>query len=336
MFSKMPQVPRKDELLNKAFSHARTVKKTIDPHDRINSIREYEQNKINTSSTVINTTLHNILAKTPQTSELDEFYQNLVALVIDINQFKKSLAALKWAIGFNKELEHKYRRRIKGAPLKSIAPIRKEYYGRLSSVVKQIQDDLIFLEECRKVLKKLPILKNLPTVVIAGYPNVGKSSLLKSLTGAEPEIKNYPFTTKKILVGSIDEKVQMIDTPGLLDRLPDERNQIERHAMLALRYKAGLILFLIDATESCGYPLAKQALLCEHISREFKNIPIIICMTKSELLKEKDSKKNALGNTIYISSKTGENIELLRKLLLRSVDWKTYQFRIKDKSDFGQ
>ena len=333
LFSKMPQIPRKDELLNKAFQRARKVKKTIDKHDRINSIREHEQNKISTVSTVISTTLENILENTPKISNLDPFHKHLVELVIDAGQFKKSLAALKWASHFNTDIAHKYRRRLKGTPLKSLAPVRKEYYGRVSSILKQIKRDLIFLEDCRNILKKLPTLKNLPTVVLAGYPNVGKSSLLKSLTGAEPKVQPYPFTTTKILLGYIDEKIQVIDTPGLLDRPIEQKNKIEMQAMLALQYRANLIIYLIDPTETCGYTVEQQKSLYEDIKSSFKQTPILLCATKSDLTlpppkKHEKQKKSKTKDTPYsLSSKTNEGIDTLKKHLIKSIDWKTYTIK---------
>ena len=329
LFSKMPPIPRKDELLDKAFQRARKVKKTIDKRDRINSIREYEQNKISTVSTVISVTLENILVKTPKISTLDPFHKHLVELVIDAGQFKKSLAALKWASRFNTDIGHKYRRRLKGTPLKSLAPVRKEYYGRVSSILKQIKKDLLFLEDCRNILKKLPTLKNLPTVVLAGYPNVGKSSLLKCLTGAEPAVQPYPFTTKKILLGYIDEKIQVIDTPGLLDRPIEEKNKIEMHAMLALQYRANLIIYLIDPTETCGYTIEQQKTLYENIKTSFEETPLLLCATKSDLPPSKTSPgKSKTKDTPYsLSTKTDEGIDTLKKRLLKSIDWKTYSFK---------
>ena len=68
------------------------------------------------------------------------------------------------------------------------------------------------------------------TVVIAGFPNVGKSTVLRRLTGAKPKVAEYPFTTKGIQIGYLEtkwNKIQVIDTPGLLDRPIDQMNNIE-------------------------------------------------------------------------------------------------------------
>ena len=55
-------------------------------------------------------------------------------------------------------------------------------------------------------------------VVVCGPPNSGKSALVDCLTGARPEVADYPFTTRKPLPGMMDFEdiqIQLIDTPPL-------------------------------------------------------------------------------------------------------------------------
>lgn len=60
-----------------------------------------------------------------------------------------------------------------------------------------------------------------PTLCLVGAPNVGKSSLVRILSTGKPEVCNYPFTTRGILMGHIVlnyQHFQVTDTPGLLKR----------------------------------------------------------------------------------------------------------------------
>ena len=79
--------------------------------------------------------------------------------------------------------------------------MRKRAVARLASMVHQIDKDLRFLNEIRNVLRKLPHVEDAFTIVIAGYPNVGKSSFIRRVSSAEPQVASYPFTTKGIIVG---------------------------------------------------------------------------------------------------------------------------------------
>ena len=122
----------------------------------------------------------------------------------------------------------------------------------MASVVHQVGDDLLFLNEARNILRKLPhVSEDEFTVVVAGFPNVGKSSFIRLVSTAEPEIAAYPFTTKGIIVGHRDiggrERIQFIDTPGLLERPAEERNPIERQAVSAIINTADLVIFILDA-----------------------------------------------------------------------------------------
>jgi nucleolar GTP-binding protein len=158
------------------------------------------------------------------------------------------------------------------------------------------------------------------TVVIAGYPNVGKSSLIRQLSAAKPEVAQYPFTTKQIYVGHMEKTVryekkqyQIIDTPGLLDRPLSERNNIEKQAIAALRHLADLIVFIFDPSETSGYPMSEQTLLLENIKKLFCDVPFIIVENKVDV-------KNIGSANRKISCITGEGIEELRQEILSVLD----------------
>jgi len=179
---------------------------------------------------------------------------------------------------------------------------KKELFGRVSSVMKQIDSYLRYIDESRVIMKRFPNIKTSRyTVALAGYPNVGKSSLLARLTLARPEIRNYAFTTKSLNIGYM-EKTQIVDTPGAFDR--DDMNPIERQAYLVLRLVADLIVFVIDPTEECGYPVKAQKKLLLRLKKLGK--PVITVNNKADMM---DSEG------FSISAKTGQGIDELAALI---------------------
>jgi len=251
------------------------------------------------------------------------FYQDIIAIKIDTNKLKKSLGAVDWARKTCNTIYLKQVRSLrKSSDLDFLIEKQKEIYGRMSSVIKQISKDLNLLSEAQVIMKDLPEIHDIPTIVIAGYPNVGKSSLLRRLSSAKPEVARYPFTTKEIHVGHIEkteryvtERYQVIDTPGLLDRPLSERNNIEKQAIAALSNLADLIVFILDVSETCGYSLEDQKSLLSKVKKMFNAESIIIVENKADI------RKTGSGN-ISISCETGEGIDRLLKEILRVLDKK--------------
>jgi nucleolar GTP-binding protein len=161
----------------------------------------------------------------PNLDSLPRFYLQLLDTVVGLDDLKRSLGAVNWARKKVAELAKDYERRFRVA--QGRRELKREFYGRVASVLNQVDEHLRFLREARRKVSRFPTLEDEYTVVIAGLPNVGKSSLLKAMTGANPRIESYPFTTDRLLLGYYEmdhERYQVIDTPGLLDRRIEERN----------------------------------------------------------------------------------------------------------------
>ncbi|MBI4148560.1 50S ribosome-binding GTPase [Candidatus Woesearchaeota archaeon] len=246
--------------------------------------------------------LLNLVRQFPSLDRLDPFYLALVKCTLDYDFLKKSLGGVMWAADRLDKLANDALRKIKATrDLEHINAHRQAFYGRTASVFKQIKTNLKYLEESRKTLKKFPPIKtDIPTVVIAGAPNVGKSSLLSALTGSTPKIAPYPFTTQNLMLGYLScdgKKIQLIDTPGLLDRPLEHRNPIEKQAVLALKHLAKAIIFVLDPSEACGYPFQEQLNLLAEIKRSFP-APVIVVANKSDL----QHGKKLAPDTIMVSA----------------------------------
>jgi len=310
-FQDIPKIEEPDFYLGVAFRKAKEkaeAERLKKRKDRLTKSKLIEEIKIQVISGSLQKQLNNIINRFPRIDELDEFYQELFKSMIDIVIIKKSLAAVKWAGRSIDKVSNDYARRIrKSQDITKINRIRQEYYGRASSFLKQIKDNLKFIEETRKIVKEFPVIKTkYETIAIAGFPNVGKTTLLYKLTGSKPEISAYPFTTKGINVGYFEgryDKIQILDTPGTLNRF-DKMNAIEKQAYLALKCLAKKIIYVFDLTEP--YPLELQEKLYRK-TKEMKK-PVIVYLSKTDLLEE--AQINEFKKRYEIS-----NIEEIKKLL---------------------
>lgn len=193
----------------------------------------------------------------------------------------------------------------------AIAQEVRAFYGRLASVVRELDPELKLLEGVERFLRVRPELsRDVPTLVVAGFPNVGKSSLVAKLSSAKPEIAPYPFTTLAISVGHTTlgtDRVQVVDTPGILGRA-GRANRAEDEARVAVERAADAILFVLDPSESCGYPLQDQERLLATWQRDHPSTPILEVETKSDLGRRP-------GARLQVSALTGEGLgELLRRI----------------------
>lgn len=312
---KIPTVLTSEELMEKAFHRASKIYKN--GTNTLDTRKKTALAKVTASGDIVVTALQGYVEKFPRMDKEEDFLPELIDIIIGIDRYKKALGAVNWCAGKVEKLKNqslKDIRRHKDPEI--IEAIRRGFYGRLNSYVDRISDDLVFLGDAKNKLRKLPAVDpKMPTLVVAGFPNVGKSNLVTVLSSAEPEIAPYPFTTKGVIVGHIEDdwrKYQIIDTPGLLDRTFDERNAIEKQAVLALRYLTDVILFVVDPTETCGFTREVQEKLLANIQEGFGNVEIIVAESKCDIGKSGDGR-------LFFSAQSGENMDELRSTIMKSM-----------------
>ena len=284
LFDRLPQVEIPEQYVTQALE--RTNRK-VSQATLYGSPAEKASKKETRRILLIKDTMIGYLEKIhnswPSVDELPEFYIRLINNTLSHDKLKKSLGAIHLAEQSIKEAARKHVFAIK--ELSDRAAIRKEssaFISKLASIIKRVRKEMIYLETARNVIKEFPSLNPEEyTIAIAGFPNVGKSTLLQKMTGAQPEIKNYAFTTKGLNVGTLEYKfsnIQFVDTPGTLAR--DKENTIERLATITRQYLAKMVIYVYDATET--YPMEDQERLRELIEEEGHEI--LFYLSKTDVL----------------------------------------------------
>lgn len=250
--------------------------------------REVEKNRLKEIKKSLSEDLKKIYNCFLYLKNLSPFYSKLVKTYIDLSGTIKNIEKIKISEKVLEKIlsQHLRNLRTRKNDIDSLKENTRKYIGRVSSVMKRLEKVLDELESTRKLLRDMPnIDENLFTIVITGFPNVGKSTLLSKLTTAKPEIGVYPFTTKGLNVGWLEvrfHRLQVIDVPGTLVR--DKSNLIEQRAEIVLKYLASLIIFILDPTEQ--YPLKEQKMFLEKVRKE-RDVPIIVYVSKKDIV-EKD------------------------------------------------
>lgn len=163
-------------------------------------------------------------------------------------------------------------------------------------------------------------LKLLADVGLVGFPNAGKSTLLRSVSAAKPEVADYPFTTLVPNLGVVRYKgyqsFVMADIPGIIEGAAQGKG-------LGLRFlrhieRNSLLLFMVPAdTEEIED--SYQTLLNElkEYNPELLDTPRLFVVSKADLISAEDREELAakLPETLkplFISSMTNEGIERLK------------------------
>ena len=169
-------------------------------------------------------------------------------------------------------------------------------------------------------------LKLLADVGLVGFPNVGKSTLLKTLTSAKPKIGNYEFTTLKPNLGIVEyrnfKSFVIADIPGIIEGASEGKGL--GHYFLRHIERNSVLLFLLSA-DSKDVVKEYEILLNElkKYNPELIDKQRLIAISKSDLINEKDIEKikNKVSSVIenipfeFISSVSNKGlIELKDKM----------------------
>lgn len=285
----LPTVLTEGEVLDKAFSRAKKAADRVDDPVKVFRVRKQLVRMVQTSSDIITTYLDDTMRTWPSLDRMPLFDKAMVDACVGCDDYRHHLSMLKWGgKQVNQIGKQNAVKIVRSGRIEVMHDARKEAYGRLSSIMRRVGSSLDWLHEARMTLRTLPVIDSLnPTIVVCGAPNVGKSAFISSLSTGNMEVNHYPFTTKQIHVGHFKHRRlshQMVDTPGLLDREMESRNQIELQAIAAIEHVGSLCIFLMDVTEKCGTPLEDQLNLLEEIKGLLPGIDMMVVISKADLM----------------------------------------------------
>lgn len=145
--------------------------------------------------------------------------------------------------------------------------------------------------DLQRSLRSAPAVQlDTPAVVLVGAPNVGKSSIVRWISSATPEVNNYPFTTRGMTLGHVEvfwdddnsiaravvpndsssrkksslspdvvdgryaysQLCQVMDSPGLLVRSDVERNEMEELTLAAMKHLPTAVMYVMDLSGQAG------------------------------------------------------------------------------------
>ncbi|OCK76103.1 nucleolar GTP-binding protein-like protein [Lepidopterella palustris CBS 459.81] len=290
----IPVVPTSAEFLDIVLSRTqRRLPTQIRAGFQISRIRAFYTRKVKYTAETFTERLAAILEAFPRLQDIHPFHRDLLNTLYDADHFRIALGQLATAKSLIESVARDYVRLLKyGQSLYQCKQLKRAALGRMATITKKLKDSLIYLESVRQHLGRLPSIDpNTRTLLIAGYPNVGKSSFLRSISRADVDVQPYAFTTKSLFVGHFDYKMlrfQAVDTPGILDHPLEEMNTIEMQSITAIAHLRSAILYFMDLSEQCGYSVDAQIGLFHSIKPLFANKVCFIIINKIDLRRLSD------------------------------------------------
>ena len=324
-FKSIPIIPKVSDLIDSILSKTQSKTPTVThPGYKITRIRKFYMRKVRFTEDSITEKLESITKNFPKLEDIHPFYADMINILYDKDHYKLALGTVNTAKNICQKIASDYVKLLKyGDSLYRCKQLKVAALGRMMTTLKKLGASFNYLEEVRKHLSRFPSIDPTErTLILAGFPNVGKSSFMNKITYADSEVQAYHFTTQSLFVGHTYYKNirwQVIDTPGILDRALEQRNIIEMQTITALAHLDACILYFVDVSENCGYSIAQQVSLFDSIRPLFKNKPLVIIANKTDLRKytdlpEKDRKlieevaKEHQTYLIQMSNTTGNGV----------------------------
>ncbi|PIK55380.1 putative GTP-binding protein CRFG/NOG1 [Apostichopus japonicus] len=170
-----------DVILSKTQRKTPTV---VHRHYKITRIRQFYMRKVKFTQQNYHDKLTQILNDFPKLDDIHPFYADLMNVLYDKDHYKLALGQLNMARHLIDNIARDYTRLLKyGDSLYRCKQLKRAALGRMCTITKRQGQSLEYLEQVRQHLSRLPSIDpNTRTLLVCGFPNVGKSSFLNKVS----------------------------------------------------------------------------------------------------------------------------------------------------------
>jgi len=298
-FKQITVVPSGKDFIDIVLSMTqRKTPTVIHKHYQISRVRAFYTRKVKYTQQNFHDKLTAILDEFPKFDDVHPFYADLMNVLYDKDHFKLAPGQMNTCRHLIATVAKDYIRLLKYADSAYRAKqLKRAALGRMCTIMRRQGSSLAYLEQVRQHLSRLPSIDpNTRTLLLTGFPNVGKSSFVNKVSRADVEVQPYAFTTKSLFVGHADYNYlrwQIIDTPGILDHALEDRNTIEMQSITAMAHLRAAILYVMDLSEQCGHTVKEQISLFESIRPLFANKPLLVVVNKTDIIAFEDAPAEA-------------------------------------------
>ena len=350
---RLPQLPPSEELLGTAKKRLYAMDEAVEEEKKFESRlrrgnargswglpqeRKHVTHKIQMLSSSITRPLKEVVEGHRRLlGKLHPFERTVAELTLSSRE-RNGAIGLDTALAHVSQLRADVGRALKDAAMRStragsmhaLDDIMKGALAHVETLVQDRERMIKVVKEYSRSLRSVPVLDgSVPTLVLVGSPNVGKSSLVRALSTGKPEVADYPFTTRGMSVGHVLDATigfalyQVMDTPGLLPRSEEERNWMEKLTLASMQHIPSSILFVLDLSGTSGSKSSVRAQLQvrSELRGMFGHRPWLDVLTKSDLQAlPVDSDLQHLmptpGDAVTVSCSSGEGVAALQARLL--------------------
>ncbi len=184
---------------------------------------------------------------------------------------------------------------------------------RIRKRISDLEQELKEVQRHRALLRQDRKVEPLPLVSLVGYTNAGKSTLLRTLTGAEVLVEDKLFatldpTTRRVVLPNNDI-ILLTDTVGFIQNLPHHLVAAFR-ATLEEVQEADLLLHVVDVSHPyCEEQIRAVDGVLESLKASHK--PVIMVYNKMDLVKDSRSLPITGHPAVAISALSGQDIQQL-------------------------